>query len=85
MYQNIRITVILSSCVIQTDVLQNCDIFGEDAHSLKLELNSEIKEPDARLIPHVKNVVIGVSTKIVALSTDVLVLFENLNPFQFKP
>ena len=36
----------------QTDDLQKCEIFCGDAHSLKPELNSEIEEVDARLIPH---------------------------------
>ena len=44
-------TVVLSSFVNQADDLQNCEMFCEDGHSVKPELNSEIEEADAGLIP----------------------------------
>ena len=56
--------MVLSSFVTQTDDLRNCEMFCRDAHSLKPELNSEIKQAHARLIPQVKNTVPGGSTKI---------------------
>ena len=81
MSQSCGMTMVLSSCVTDTDGLCNCEMFCGDAHSLKPELNSEIKEADARLIPHI----LGGSAKIVVSSTDtdVLVLlvhyFESLS------
>ena len=81
MSQSCGMTVVLSSCVTDTDGLHNCEMFCGDAHSLKPELHSEIKEADARIIPHI----LGGSAKIVVLSTDtdVLVLlvhyFESLS------
>ena len=44
-------------------------MFYGDAHSIKPELNSEIEEVDGRPIPHVKNAVLGGSTKIVVSLT----------------
>ena len=46
-----------------------------------VELNSEIEEVDARLIPHVKNAVLGESTKIVVSSTDTDILVLLRIPF----
>ena len=41
-----------------------------DVHSIKPQLNFEIKEVDGRPIPHVKNAVLGRSTKIVNRGAD---------------
>ena len=68
MTQNSGDRVVLSSCVTQTGSVRNGEMFHGEAHSLKPELNSEIEEADARLIPQVKSALLGGS------DTDVLVL-----------
>ena len=62
--------MVLCICVTHTDGLHNCEMSCRDAHSIKPELNSMIKEADGRPITHV----LGRSTKISVSPTDVLVL-----------
>ena len=40
---------------------------------MKPELNSKIKETDARLIPHVKHAILRANKKIVVSSTEIVV------------
>ena len=62
--------MVLSSCVIQTNCWQKCEIFCENVHSFKPELNSENEEVDASFIPRLKSAVLGGSTKTVISLTD---------------
>ena len=57
--------VVVSGFVTQNDGLENCEMFYGDSHSVKPKLKFEIEKADARLIPQVKNAVLGGSTKIV--------------------
>ena len=82
MSQNNGMTVVLSSCVTESDGVLNCEMFCGDAHSIIPELNSEIEEADARLIPHLQNAVLGGSEKIIVSSTDTDVLVLLIHYFE---
>ena len=82
MTQNSGDRAVLSSCISQTGSVRNGEMFHGEAHSLKPELNSEIEEADARLIPQVKSALLGGSAKIVVSSTDTDVLVLLVHYFE---